>query len=331
MTTVGLVMRRVIYALVPAVIVYVWFFGWGIVVNIVIAAATALAAEAMMLRLRGRPVLSTLSDGTALVTATLLAFALPPLLPWWITACGAAVAIILGKHLYGGLGWNIFNPAMVGYVVVLLSFPVEMTYWLPPDMGDLDYPTLGLWQTLGYTLAGYLPAGLTMDALTGATVLEMVREGLGSMLTLDEIRTSPLFGDFGGRGWEWVNGFIFLAGIYLLYRGIIRWQIPCSLLITLLSLATFMHLFDPGRFPSPGFHLFSGASMLGAFFIATDPVSAATTDRGRLIYGAGIGALTYLIRTWGGYPDGLAFAVLLMNACVPVIDRYTRPRPFGHA
>ncbi|MBT8061124.1 MAG: RnfABCDGE type electron transport complex subunit D [Gammaproteobacteria bacterium] len=329
-TSVPLVMRRVLYALVPAIIAHLWFFGSGLLFNLLVATMAALAAEAAMLRLRGRAAAPVLADGSALVTAVLLALALPPLLAWWIVALGSASAIVLGKHLYGGLGLNLFNPAMVGYVVLLVSFPLEMTLWLPPRMGDIDYLHLNVLQTAAFSLTGQLPAGLTIDGLTRATPLDLVREGLAGMQTLGEIRASPLFGDFGGRGWEWINGFLGLAGIYLLYRGVIRWHIPVSMLAALFMAASLLFFFDPGRFPSPGFHLFSGATMLGAFFIATDPVSAATSNSGRLIYGSGIGLLTYIIRTWGGYPDGVAFAVLLMNACVPLIDRYTRPRPFGH-
>jgi electron transport complex protein RnfD len=284
-----------------------------------------------MLRARGREARSAWRDGSALVTAALLAFALPPLAPWWIPAVGATAAMVLGKHLYGGLGRNLFNPAMVGYVVLLVSFPLEMTQWIPPRMGDLDYQRLELGATLAYSLTGSLPADLTIDALTRATPLDLVREGLSAMRTFPEIRGGPLFGDFGGRGWEWISNFIAAGGLYLLYAGVIRWQIPMSVLGGLLAPATLAYALDPSRYPSPAFHLFSGAAMLGAFFIATDPVSAAASDRGRLVYGAGIGVLTYAIRTWGGYPDGIAFAVLLMNAAVPLIDRYTRPRVFGHA
>ncbi len=324
-------MRRVLYALVPAVVVYVWFFGFGLLINFALAAAAALGSEAAVLRIRGKPVRRALGDGSTLVTAALLALALPPLAPWWLPAIGAGVAIVLAKHLYGGLGRNLFNPAMVAYVFLLVSFPVPMTRWIPPRMGDLDYPRLGFVATLDYSLTGRLPGGLTVDALTRATPLDTVRQGLRAMETFPEARAGSMFGDFGGRGWEWVDNFIALGGLYLLYAGIIRWQIPLATLAGLLAPATLMYLTDPSRFPSPGFHLFTGASMLGAFFIATDPVSAATSDRGRIVYGAGIGLLTFAIRTWGGYPDGLAFAVLLMNAAVPIIDRYTRPRIYGHA
>jgi electron transport complex protein RnfD len=325
-TSVPLVMRRVLYALVPATITYTWFFGWGLLINMVIAIGAALAAEAFMLRARRRAIGPGLADASAAVTAVLLAFAIPPLAPWWLPALGAGLAVILGKHLYGGLGSNLFNPAMVGYAILLISFPVEMTQWLPPLSVEPDTQLLGFWANLNYAVTGYIPAGLGVDAFTQATPLDQVKEGLGRLRTLDEIQSSPLFGYYGGRGWEWINGCFALGGLYLLYRGVIRWHIPLSLLGGLLGCAAMFHALDPSRYTSPGFHLFSGATLLGAFFIATDPVTAAASDRGRLIFGVGIGTVTYAIRTWGGYPDGLAFAVLLMNATVPLIDRYTRPR-----
>jgi len=323
-------MRRVLYALVPAAMAYTWFFGFGLLINFVIAAAAALATEAAILLLRRRPVRSSLRDYSALVTAALLAFALPPLLPWWVPALGGFIGIALAKQLYGGLGKNLFNPAMVAYVLLLASFPILMTQWLPPRMGDLDYRPLGFVDEVRYSLFVELPAERTVDAYTRATPLDAVKEGLRAQRTFQEFRAGSLIGTFGGRGWEWVNNFIAIGGLYLLYAGIIRWQIPVAVLAGLLTPALVFHLIDPSGYPGPAFHLFSGAAMLGAFFIATDPVSAATSDRGRLYYGAGIGVLTYAIRTWGGYPDGLAFAVLLMNAAVPLIDRYTRPRIYGH-
>lgn len=323
-------MRRVLYALAPAAAAHIAFFGAGLAVNFVVAAAAALAAEAAVLGLRGRPVDTALADGSALVTAALLAFALPPLVPWWIPALGAGIAIVLAKQLYGGLGKNVFNPAMVGYVFLLVSFPVEMTQWLPPKMGDLDYRTLTFGETLSYAFTGALPAGTPIDALTRATPLDLVKEGMRAGRSFAEVRGGSLFGDFGGRGWEWVGNLIALGGLYLVYTRTIRWHIPLAMLAGVLVPATVLNLFDPARFAAPSFHLFSGATLLGAFFIATDPVSAAATPLGRLIFGASIGLLAYAIRTWGGYPDGVAFAVLLMNAAVPLIDRYTRPRIYGH-
>jgi electron transport complex protein RnfD len=323
------VMRRVLLALAPAAAVHVWFFGYGLLVNLAIASLAALFTEAAVLRLRARGTRHALRDGSALVTAALLTFAIPPLVPWWIPALGAAVAVAMAKQLYGGLGKNLFNPALVGYVFLLVSFPVEMTQWLPPRMGDLDYEYLNFVGTLNYSLLGRLPTGAQIDAFTRATPLDIVKEGLRAGRTFAALRGGSLFGDFGGRGWEWVNNMIVLGGLYLLYTRTIRWHIPVALLAGVLVPATALHLANPAAFAAPGFHLFSGATLLGAFFIATDPVSAATTSRGRLLFGAGAGLLTYAIRTWGGYPDGLAFAVLLMNATVPLIDRYTRPRIYG--
>jgi electron transport complex protein RnfD len=326
---VPVIMRRVLYALTPAAIVYIWFFGTGLLVNLAVASLTALLCEAAVLKLRGRSTRQSLRDGSALVTAVLLTFAIPPFVPWWIPAFGTAAAIVIAKHLYGGLGKNFFNPAMVGYVLLLVSFPVEMTQWIPPRMGDIDYERLSLVQNLEYSITGRLPEELMLDAVTRATPLDLVREGVRGGQTFAAIRGGSLFGDFGGRGWEWVGNLIALGGLYLLYMGVIRWHIPVAMLAGVLIPATVLHFVDPARFASPGFHFFSGATLLGAFFIATDPVSAAAGARGRLIFGSGVGLLTYAIRTWGGYPDGVAFAVLLMNAAVPLIDRYTRPRIYG--
>ena len=329
-TSVPTVMRTVFYALVPGVSACIWSFGWGILVNLILASLAAIGIEALILRLRGRDLAPALTDGSAVVTAALLAFALPPLLPWWLPVVAAAAAILLGKQLYGGLGANLFNPAMVGNVVVLISFPAEMVQWLAPRGSGLTSAELGFVGHLVYSFAGQLPVGVSIDAVTQATPLDVVRVGLANMQTVGEIRVGPLFGEYGGVGWQLTATSIALGGFFLLYRGVIRWQIPIAVLAGILLPATLFYIGDTSRYPSPVFHLFNGATLLGAFFIATDPVTAAASDRGRLYYGAGIGALTYAIRTWGGYPDGLAFAVLLMNASVPVIDRYTRPRIYGH-
>jgi len=180
-----------------------------------------------------------------------------------------------------------------------------------------------------FALTGQLPDGLSFDAISRATPLDTAQTELGMMRTMEEISINPLFGDFGGRGWEWIANFVAIGGIWLLIRGIIRWQIPVAMLMTLAGLASIGYIVDSSRFPGPGFHLFGGGAMLCAFFIATDPVSGAATNTGRIIFGAGIGALTYVLRTWGSYPDGIAFAVLLMNMTAPLIDRFTRPRVYG--
>ena len=329
LVSVPVVMRRVLYALVPAMLCHTWCFGPGLLLNFALTAAAALLTEATVLRLRGRPTRYALRDYSALVTAALLAFALPPFVPFWIPLIGGVIAITLAKQLYGGLGKNLFNPAMVGYVFLILSFPVQMTQWLPPRIGDLDYRALSVGEHVSYVFTGQLPDDVDVDAVTRATPLDLVKEGLRAGRPFAEIRGGALLGDFGGRGWEWVANFIALGGLYLLYTGTIRWHIPTTFLSGLLVPATVLYLIDTSAFATPGFHLFSGATMLGAFFIATEPVSAAGTDRGRLIYGTGIGLLVYALRTWGAYPDGVAFSVLLMNATVPLINRYTRPRIYG--
>jgi electron transport complex protein RnfD len=329
--TIPVIMRQVIYALTPALIATYWFFGIGIFVNIAVAGIAALVTEYAALKMRGRPVRQYLGDYSAIVTAILIALCLPPLTPWWVTASGAVFAIAIAKHMFGGLGYNVFNPAMAGYAAILLSFPDALGHWQAPNIGDLDYPTPDALTTLIFSLTGQMPDGLTIDAISRATPLDTVQTELGMMRTLSEIATNPLFGDFGGRGWEWIANFIAIGGIWLLVRGIIRWQVPVAMLMTLGGLAIIGYLVDSARFPGPGFHLFSGGAMLCAFFIATDPVSGAATNKGRIIFGIGIGAFTYLIRTWGSYADGIAFSVLLMNMAAPLIDRYTRPRVFGRS
>lgn len=324
------VMLRVLLALVPALLAWVWFFGWGILFNILIASVVAVGAEALMLHLRGHPVRRHLLDLSAIVTAVLLAFCLPPTTPWWITATGAGFAIVFAKHLYGGLGHNPFNPAMAGYVVLLISFPVEMTQWLPPRQLVEEGQFPGAWAQLVAIFGGDLPGPMTVDAITRATPLDVMKTELGMAKTVGEISADPRFGDLGGYGWEWIGNGVIIGGLWLVFTRVIRWQIPVAVLVGILAPATFFYLLDPGSHGSPAFHLFSGATLLCAFFIATDPVSAATTRLGRLIYGAAIGVLIYVIRTWGGYPDAVAFAVLMMNMAVPLIDRYTRPRTYGH-
>jgi electron transport complex protein RnfD len=324
------IMREVLVALAPAAIAYVWYFGAGFIFNLIVAGIFCLGGEAMMLRLRGKPIEPALSDYSAAVTAALIAFAMPALTPWWVTATAALFGIVVAKHLYGGLGYNIFNPAMAGYVVALVAFPMEMNLWTAPRTGDIDYQLLTIAETARYTLTGSLPEALSFDAVARATPLDFVKAGLNSMMTFDELRAFPIIGDFGGRGWEWIGNFTAVGGGWLLLRKIIRWQIPFGVLAGLLIPSGLAYFFFPGVNPSPGFHLFTGGTILCAFFIATDPVSAASSIKGRLIYGFGIGFLTYAIRTWGSYADGVAFAVLLMNMAVPTIDYLTKPRIVGH-
>ncbi len=325
------VMQLVLLACIPGVAALCLAFGWGVLVNIVLASGFALLIEAIAMKLRGRPVLPYLSDCSALVTAVLLGIALPPYCPWWVIMTGMLFSIGIAKHLYGGMGYNPFNPAMVGYVVLLISFPVEMTRWAAP-LASLpagsDIP--GLLETFAITLE--LQPLPTIDGFTMATPLDLVRQNNALMLS-DLYQQNPEhFGRWGGAGWEMANLGFLAGGLFLLYRRIYTWHAPVSMLATLVIMSALFY--DGGSSASVGsplFHLFSGATMFGAWFIITDPVSSAVSNRGRIIYGAGAGVLLFLIRKWGNYPDAVAFAVLLMNFSAPLIDYYTQPRTYGHA
>ncbi|MDH5472695.1 MAG: electron transport complex subunit RsxD [Gammaproteobacteria bacterium] len=330
--TVDQIMQRVLLALIPGTIAAIVFFGWGVFINIIIASITALTCEALMLNLRGRPIKPYLTDGSAMVTACLLALALPQLAPWWLTVIGTAFAIIFAKHLYGGLGFNPFNPAMAGYVVVIISFPREMTQWVPPLVEG--YTHLNFIETFRLIFTGIAPDRFAWDAITMATPMDILKIQLGLELSINDIHQhqtyGPLFGSISGIGWEWINGLFLASGIWLAYKRIIDWRIPVGILGMLFFLSNSFALYDYASFTPPTFHLFSGGIMLGAFFIATDPVTASTTPKGRWLFGMGVGILIFIIRTWGGYPDGIAFAVLLMNLAAPLLDYYTMPRAYGH-
>jgi electron transport complex protein RnfD len=320
-------MMKVVYAMLPAFVAYIWLFGWGVLLNLLLATAACLAGEALVLALRGRPVMPSLLDGSALVTGLILGIALPQLAPWWLPVVGGLFAIIFAKQLYGGLGFNPFNPAMVGYVVLLIAYPLEMTSWVAPDM--LREAQLGLGETLAWVFAGIEPAA-GIDSVTMATPLDTLKTQIGLGQTVDEtIATSPVFGHMGGTGWEVTCVLFLLGGLWMIYQRVITWHVPVAAIGSLFLIATVFHLIDPQSYASPMFHIASGGAVFGAFFIATDPVSGATSDRGRLVFGAGIGLLEYIIRVWGGYPDSVAFSVLLMNMAAPTIDYYTRPRVFG--
>ncbi|MEW5838210.1 MAG: electron transport complex subunit RsxD [Pseudomonadota bacterium] len=320
-------MRQVMLALVPGTLAAIWFFGWGVLLNIALAVAAGLLSEALMLALRGRPLKPFLSDGSVIVTAWLLAVCLPPFAPWWLPVVGVSFAVVFAKHLYGGLGYNLFNPAMVGYAVLLVSFPKEMTQWGLPQ--GVAAHALDLWQSAVYVFGGGLPPGMAWDGLSGATPLNVLKTGATQGQGWDALAQQPVFGWLGGAGWEWVALGWLLGGVWMLWRGVMSWRVPLAVLASFALLSTLFHLFDPAHHAAPWFHLFSGGLMLGAFFIATDPVSGATTPRGQLIFGAGVGVLVFVMRSFAAFPDGVAFAVLLMNIAAPLIDHYTPARAFG--
>jgi electron transport complex protein RnfD len=330
------IMMLVLLATLPGIAVQSWFFGWGTLIQILIAGVTAWAAEAAVLRLRKQNIGATLSDNAALLTGVLLAISIPPFAPWWMVVLGTAFAVIIAKQLYGGLGHNPFNPAMIGYVVLLISFPVQMTSWLPPHSIAATAPDLlDAIQIIfsGHTSSGHDMNSLRMgiDGISQATPLDNFKTSLRAGHRVEQVMQMPIYGGtLAGIGWQWVNMAYLAGGLLLLWKKTIRWHIPVSFLLSLAVCSTLGWFFSPETLAAPQMHLLSGATMLGAFFILTDPVTASTTDRGRLIFGALAGLLVWLIRSFGGYPDGVAFATLLANITVPLIDYYTRPRVYGH-
>ncbi len=319
------VMLHVLLALLPGIAAYVWFFGAAILVQLALASLAALAGEAAVLSLREKPVWLFVSDGSALVTAWLVALSMPSIAPWWMVVVATLFAIVIVKHLYGGLGQNPFNPAMAAFCVMIVAYPQLMSQW--PAAGHHGDFT-AQWQLI------WGGSRELVDAMTMATALDSMRTGLhtaDSAATVADIFGSlPTFGMFGGRGWEWVATGYAVGGLWLIRRRIITWHIPVAFTAMLALTAALFHFISPDRYAGALFHVFSGGAMLGAFFIATDPVSGATTPKGKLIYAAGIALLDWIIRVFGAYPDGVAFATLLMNICAPLIDLHTQPPVFGH-
>lgn len=303
--SIPVIMWSVVGALVPAVLAGVWVFGWPTLWVIAWCVAAAVGTEAGLQKWLKKPV--TVRDGSAALTGLLLAMTLPPSTPWWIAVIGGAFAIGICKTVYGGLGQNIFNPALVSRIFLLIAFPAQLTSWSAPR---------------------------GVDAFTGATPLGFAREGvmLHGRLPVDLASYASLgLGSVSGCLGEVSAIALLLGAAYLFYKGYITWAIPASFLAATALITGAAHIYDPSRYLSPVFHLLSGGLILGAFFMATDMVTSPVSKKGQLIFGAGCGALTAIIRLWGGYPEGVSFAIVLMNATVPLIDRYTTPLPFGRA
>ena len=310
------VMQQVVLALTPAFLASVYFYGWAIVSNVVLMVGACLTFEALALTLRGRPLIS-LADWSAIVTAMLLAMAMPPAANWWLIITGAAIAMLLGKHLYGGLGLNPFNPAMVAYVVLLISYPVQMSQWLDPTMGAINIST-----AIDLT---FLNASI--DQYTGATALDIARHNNG--LTINQLAEQYPVTAWGAPHQIITLGYL-VGGVYLLARRIIFWQLPIALLLGVLVAGLFVYDGSSQSALSPAMQIAVGGTLMGAFFIITDPVSSPTTPKGRILAGAMAGVLIVVIRHFGNYPDSIAFAVLLVNLCAPLIDYFTLPRTYGH-
>ena len=313
-------MAWVLLATLPGLAVQSYFYGYGTLINLVWASGLALGLEALVLGLRRRPIMIFLTDGSALVTAFLIALALPPFSPWWLTLIAVLFSIVFAKHLYGGLGNNPFNPAMVGYAICLIAFPVSMTQWPAIEQ------TLSFGQQWQWFWMESIDGGI--DAWTGATALDLMRHTNG--LTLNEVALdNPQLG-LSLSVSMWVNLAYLAGGIGLLAINAFTWHAPIAMLASLGFCAGLFHMGEPDLYPSASQHLLSGATMFSAFFIVTDPVSGATSRKGKVVFGIGVGILVFIIRTFGSYPDAFAFAILLMNLSAPLIDTYTRPKAYGH-
>lgn len=297
------VMYDVVLALLPACAVSIYLFGFRSLAVLITAIVSALIFEAGVLYARGKSDLrETVLDGSAIITGILLALNLPPTFPLWMTAVGSFVAIVIAKHLFGGLGYNLFNPALIARVFLLISYPVHMTAWLSPR---------------------------TADTVTAATPLGLLKtEGLMKVQTT-WTNMDFFLGNTGGSLGEMSALALLLGGAYLLYRKVISWEIPVSMLVSLAVFTGIFWLVNPSKYADPMFHVLTGGAILGALFMATDMVTSPVTPKGMLIFGAGIGLLTGLIRLFGGFPEGVSFAILIMNAFVPTIDKYTKTRKFG--
>lgn len=321
--SVSAVMFKVMAALVPATAFAFYLFGSPAFWLWLITILASLAGEAACLKMAGKPVRSTLTDGSAILTGWLLAISLPPWAPWWIGVVGGLFATTLGKQAFGGIGSNLFNPAMIARIALLVSFPVQMTHWVVPAgaPGLLD----GLRITMGQIP---VPDAMTSASLLGWTKTDLSR-GVDLLHTHLPGHVFSLVGTRVGSLGETSAWLIALGGCALLLMRIISWHIPVAMLVGLGIPALIGHAADPARYLDMTTHLMSGGAILGAFFIATDYVTSPTSRAGQLVFGLGCGFLTWVIRTYGGYPEGVAFAVLLMNALTPAIDRLIKPRIYG--
>ncbi|MBN2787219.1 MAG: RnfABCDGE type electron transport complex subunit D [Paludibacteraceae bacterium] len=305
-------MYAVIIALLPSLALSLFFYGVGALVVTAVAVVAAVVFEWLIVKfiLKKEP---TIWDGSAIITGLLLAFNVPSNLPIWIIIVGALVAIGVGKLSFGGLGQNPFNPALVGRVFLLISFPVQMTSWPTPLVNR----------------------GVYIDAITGATPLGVMKEGLKNGEAMSSIMQNipshlqMFYGQMGGSLGEISALLLILGGIYLLFKKVISWHIPGSIFITVILISGIFWLMNPEANADPLFHLLTGGIMLGAIYMATDYSTSPMSNSGKIVFGVGIGVLTMVIRLWGAYPEGVSFAILIMNAFVPIINKGFKPKLFG--
>lgn len=327
--SIGAVMGKVMLCLVPATLCGFWFFGlpavslWGVTV------LAALAGEALCLHWRAKPVRRALLDGSALLTGWLLAMSLPPWAPWWIGVLGGLFATMIGKQIFGGIGQNLFNPAMIARVALLVSFPVQMTSWVMPiGPGDVAHAPSVI-ESLSVTFGSApIPDAISSASLLGQAKSELSR-GADLLKVFAQGVPTSLSGARPGSLGETAVLLIAAGGLALLLLGVITWHIPVAMLLAIAVPAAIAHGINPTRYLDAGAHVLSGGAMLGAFFIATDYVSSPSSRAGQVVFGVGCGFLTWVIRSYGGYPEGVAFAVLIMNALTPAIDRWIKPRVYG--
>ena len=322
--TVTLVMMIVMFALLPGILAYIFFFGIGVLLNLTIAIITALISEYFVLKIRNLPVKLFITDGSAVVAASLLALSIPSIAPWWIIVIGTLFTIIIAKHFYGGLGSNLFNPAMVGYAVLLISFPAVMTKWPLPASHLLDFNIAQQIQIFFYGTKEMI------DSVSSATPLDYIKTQifLGKPFDLNFTNGMPINSYFNAS--IIISLSFLLGGVFMWWIKIITWHLPVTFLLSLALISTIFWLIDSSQYLPPFIHLLSGGTLLCAFFIITDPVSGPTTPKGKIFFAFGVALLVYLIRVFGGYPEGIAFAVIFMNICVPLIDSLTQPKVFGH-
>ena len=305
---VGDIMRLVIVALMPATLFSVYLFGLAALFTIVISVGSAVLFEAAWQRIMRKPV--TVNNLSAALTGLLLALNLPATSPWWMIVIGNFFAIVITKQFYGGLGYNIFNPALVGRVVLLIAFPVHMT---------ANWVTASAWGAAAVTTA--TPLGKARMALlsTGRLDVHLTRQEVYDLL----------LGFRAGSLGEVSVALLVLGGLFLVAKKVITWHIPVSFIVSVWAMTGIFHFVNPARYADPSFHVITGGLFLGAIFMATDYVTSPITPGGKLIFGVGCGVVTVVIRLFGAYPEGVSFAILLMNAFTPLIDRYVKPTVFG--